>query len=358
MSRPHHHPTLLHRGGGLVPFRLAPRIWSRSGLLGFTGLAAVNLALALPIAALAQQPVAAPPAPKPPKAVDEIVVTGQSQQQDRVEIDRRSYSTAKTLQAQSGTVADLLRTVPSVDVDVQGNVSLRGDQNVTILVDGKPAAEFSGPSRSTAVQSLPADRYERVEVITNPSAADSAEGSGGIINLVSKQTHRVGYSGSAKFGLGERGQAIAGINGGYNGENLSLSGDLSLRVRDPASSRRSDVDAPIAADGTPMSREVTDNGATTTSAVARLSADYDVDARTRVGARLQAIAVHLNEAGGVLLTTEADDAPAGLFRQSYDGSIRAEGRLAGANFRRKLGDDQDLTADVRVSRVTLRTKVL
>lgn len=72
------------------------------------------------------------------------MVTGKSQQQDRVEIDRCSYAVGKNIQAQAGTVADL-RTVPSVDVDVQGNVSLRGDQNVTIMVVGKPSGYSAAP---------------------------------------------------------------------------------------------------------------------------------------------------------------------------------------------------------------------
>ncbi len=318
------------------------------------GLALISAASLAQTAEPAAKPDAKAP---PPKSVDELVVTGQSQQQDRVEIDRRSYSLSKSLQAQTGTVADLLRTIPSVGVDLQGNVTLRGDPTVTIMVDGKPSGVFSGAARSTAVQSLPADAYERVEVVTNPSAADGAEGGGGIINLITKQTHKVGYSGSAKVGLGERGQAIAGINGGYNSAALSLSGDLNVRGRDPGRGKTAeDITVPLTTGGSLTGREVDDYNATLNSAVGRLAADYDVDARTRIGARLQGVAVQLRQIGDVLATT-GGEAP-GVFRQQYDNPIRVEARLAGATLRRKFDDDQELTADVRANRTIIRARVL
>jgi outer membrane receptor protein involved in Fe transport len=320
-----------------------------------------SLALAGPVSAqTAVDPPAKPAAETPaPKAVDEVVVTGQSQQQDRVEIDRRSYSLSKNLQAQSGTIADLLRTVPAVDVDVQGNVSLRGDQKVTIMVDGKPSGLFSGAARATAVQSLPADQYERVEVITNPSAAEGAEGSAGIINLITKQTHKAGYSGSAKIGVGEMGQAVAGINGGYNAANLSLSGDLNFRSRDPASGRTTEeIVARLAAGGSQASRQVDDYDGTVSSAVAHLAADYDLDARTRISARLQGVTARLRQTGDLLQTTGDVDGGSDIVRQLYNGPFSVEARLAGATFRRKLGDDQELTADVRVTRTGVRSHTL
>ncbi|THD65041.1 TonB-dependent receptor [Phenylobacterium sp.] len=312
--------------------------------------------------AFADPPVpGAPPAnPAAPaeKSVDEVVVTAQSPSQDRVEIDRRSYAVGKTIQAQSGTVADLLRTVPSVGVDLQGNVSLRGDQNVTILVDGKPAGEFSGAARGTAVQSLPADRYERVEVITNPSAADQAQGGAGIINLITKQAHKAGYSGSAKVGVGERGQAIAGITESYNTGKLSLSGDLNYRGRDPASGKITEqIVSPLAAGGSQTERQVDSYDATVNSVVARLAADYDLDDRTRIGARLQGVTVRLGQTGDVLATLSgaSDGASDAILRQRYDDPVRVDTRLAGASFRRKLGDDQDLTVDLRTTRMAVRS---
>ena len=145
----------------------------RTGLLVGAALAAMAGS------AFAQAPAAPPPekkaeAPKGekevPKEVEGIVVSGQANE-IRSSIDSTSYSLAKDLQATTGTLADALRNVPSVDVDPQGNVSLRGDSNVTILVDGRPSGMLSGDGRAQAILSLPADQYSRIEVMTNPSAA-------------------------------------------------------------------------------------------------------------------------------------------------------------------------------------------
>ena len=142
-----------------------------------TGLILLAVAAAFPSMALAQE--AAKPSPAgsdgKTKTVGEVVVTGQVAPV-LTSIDRKSYSVAGDLQAQGGgAIADVLRNVPAVEVDVQGNVSLRGDSNVTILIDGKPSSLFQGDNKGQALQSLPADSIDRVEVITNPSAEFRAE---------------------------------------------------------------------------------------------------------------------------------------------------------------------------------------
>ncbi|PTS87795.1 TonB-dependent receptor plug domain-containing protein, partial [Caulobacter sp. HMWF009] len=162
-------------------------------------LAAAAATVVLPCAALAQAPSAAAPAPatRPPArpeaatAVEGVVVTSDSTAM-RASIDRRSYSVANDLSARTGSITDALRNIPSVEVDVQGNVSLRGDPNVTILIDGKPSGMFNGEGKADALQSLPADQIDRVEVMTNPSAAFRPDGTGGIINLVTKKTRKAG----------------------------------------------------------------------------------------------------------------------------------------------------------------------
>ncbi|WP_240387349.1 TonB-dependent receptor plug domain-containing protein [Brevundimonas naejangsanensis] len=113
-----------------------------------------------------------------PSTVGDVVVSARANDV-RTSIDSISYSLADDLQAATGTLAEALRNVPSVDVDPQGNVSLRGDANVTILVDGRPSAILSGPNRGDAILQMPGDRYSRIEVMTNPSAAYSPEGQAG-----------------------------------------------------------------------------------------------------------------------------------------------------------------------------------
>src|SRR5690606_34949867 len=143
-------------------------------------------------------------------SLDDVVVNAQPSEV-RTSIDSISYSLANDLQATTGTLAEALRNVPSVEVDPDGNVSLRGDANVTILVDGRPSTQFNGASRGQMMLQIPASQYARIEVMTNPSAAYSPEGSGGVINLISKPNMpRVGATTTGSI------RANVGDNGRYN----------------------------------------------------------------------------------------------------------------------------------------------
>lgn len=235
--------------------------------------------------AFAQAP--ATPAPKPPvaekpgtKTVEGVTVTGAGQE-FRSSIDRRSYSLATDLQATTGSLSDALRNVPGVEVDVQGNVSLRGDSNVTIMIDGKPSGAFSGESRATALQQMSADRIERVEVITNPSAAFDPEGSAGVINLVTKKGRGAGRSGSVRFNHGDRGRHYGNVSGSYNSEKLALTGDLGYRSdaqKNEIVDRRTSL-----ANGQAIDIVNLSNGAIDSTILnGRISLDYDLDKDTRV----------------------------------------------------------------------------
>ncbi|MBW8858770.1 MAG: TonB-dependent receptor plug domain-containing protein, partial [Caulobacter sp.] len=183
-----------------------------------------------PSLALAQ--AAAPkPATKPaeaPTAVGAVTVTSDATAL-RTAIDRRSYSVANDLSAKTGSISDALRNIPSVEVDMQGNVSLRGDPNVTIMIDGKPSGMFNGQGRADALQQMPADRIDRVEVMTNPSAAYRPDGSAGIINLITKTTAKPGATGSVKLNVGPNSRYNTGLSGNYVHGKLSLSGEAGYR---------------------------------------------------------------------------------------------------------------------------------
>ncbi|MBP8072714.1 MAG: TonB-dependent receptor [Brevundimonas sp.] len=164
-------------------------------------------------------------------ALDDVVVSAQPNEV-RTSIDSISYSLANDLQAATGTLAEALRNVPSVEVDQDGNVSLRGDANVTILVDGRPSSQFNGPSRGQLVQQIPASQYARIEVMTNPSAAYSPEGSGGVINLISKpNTPRVGQTttGSLRANIGDGGRYNFGGSVAHVIGKTTLSADVGVR---------------------------------------------------------------------------------------------------------------------------------
>ena len=115
-------------------------------------------------------------------------------------LDKKVYNVGQDLTVKGGSVTDVLDNVPSVSVDVEGNISLRGNESVRILINGKPSA-LSGLSPE-ALQQLPADAIEKVEVITNPSARYDAEGTAGILNIILKQSKTAGLNGSVNIFAG------------------------------------------------------------------------------------------------------------------------------------------------------------
>jgi outer membrane receptor protein involved in Fe transport len=145
--------------------------------------------------------------------LNEVVVTGQKAAVVE-ELGKRVINVEKDLGSVGGTAANVLQNVPSVSVDVNGTVSMRGSSNLTILIDGKPAGVSNGGTGGTRLDQIPASRIAQVEVITNPSAKYDAAGGGGVINLITKKETRPGTNGTAALNLG--------TNDKYSG-NLSLS---------------------------------------------------------------------------------------------------------------------------------------
>lgn len=128
-----------------------------------------------------------------------------------ISADRKTFNVEKNATSAGGTAADVLRNVPSVNVDMDGNVSLRGKSNITILVDGKPNSMFENDP-VTALQSMPASSIESVEVITNPSSKYDAQGMNGIINIILKKDRKSGYNGMLTLGAGSPFRLNAGVN--------------------------------------------------------------------------------------------------------------------------------------------------
>jgi len=238
--------------------------------------------------AAAQTPARTPaqtPAQDTTSSVDNVVVTGRTTDV-RSSIDSLSYSIADDLQSATGTLADTLRNVPSVEVDPDGNVSLRGDPNVTILVDGRPSTLLSGESRAQAVLNLPSSQYARVEVMTNPSAAYRPDGSGGVINLITKpQTVRAGAvtTGSVRANVGDSGRYNLAGNIAYSRDGLILTADAGLRhdtfIVDTWRDRA--LFNTAAGRFLPATQTQHTDGASD-SAYVRLGADYAVDAKTQL----------------------------------------------------------------------------
>ncbi|NVK50683.1 MAG: TonB-dependent receptor [Cyclobacteriaceae bacterium] len=132
--------------------------------------------------------------------LDEVVVQGEKTLME-LSLDKRIFNIGKDLANAGGTATDILMNLPSVAVDPEGNVRLRGSSNVRILIDGKPSGlvSFKG---SSGLRQLPANLVERVEVITNPSARYEAEGMAGVINIILKKDNKQGFNGSFEVIVG------------------------------------------------------------------------------------------------------------------------------------------------------------
>ncbi len=145
-------------------------------------------------------------------------------------IDKMVYNAEKDLTSQGGVATDILKKVPQVSVDVDGNVELQGNANIRFLINGKPSSVF-GNNLADVLQSIPASQIQSIEVITSPGARYDAEGTGGIINIILKKSTAQGINGNMSLSAGTRLEnGSFNLNGrkGHFGANAFLSGNAQL----------------------------------------------------------------------------------------------------------------------------------
>ena len=147
-----------------------------------------------------------------------------------IKLDKRVYNVGKDMMVKGGTVSDVLDNVPSVTVDAEGTVALRGNENVKILIDGKPSG-LAGINIADALKLLPADAVEKVEVITNPSARYDAEGGGGIINIVLRKGKANGVNGSVMVNAGDPETYGTSINLNKKSDDYNLFSNIGYNYR-------------------------------------------------------------------------------------------------------------------------------
>ncbi|MGF1925444.1 MAG: TonB-dependent receptor domain-containing protein, partial [Bacteroidia bacterium] len=143
-------------------------------------------------------------------------------------IDKKIFSVDQSLVSEGGSASDLLQNVPSVQTDIDGNVSLRGSSGVRVLIDGKPSL-IAGGNIAQILQSIPASSIESVELITNPSAKYDAEGQSGIINIVLKRNKKLGFNGSIALTAGNRENYNGNTSLSFQNNKVNLYGNYSYR---------------------------------------------------------------------------------------------------------------------------------
>lgn len=162
------------------------------------------------------------------KQLQEVTVQGQKQAYE-YSLDRKIVNVDQLPIAQGGSAIDILQNVPSVTVDVDGTLSLRGSSNVIVLVDGKPSG-LTGLDRQAILDQIPASNIERIEMITNPSSRFDADGAAGIINIVLKKERGPGFNGNVQLNVGTRDKYNASINLNSRFKKINLFSSYNFRA--------------------------------------------------------------------------------------------------------------------------------
>ncbi|PTQ95892.1 outer membrane receptor protein involved in Fe transport [Mucilaginibacter yixingensis] len=161
------------------------------------------------------------------KALKEVTVKAQ-RSNIQLGVDRKVFNVEQSLVSAGGSATDLLSNVPSVQVDVDGNLNLRGSSDVRVLINGKPSM-LAGASMADILQSIPASSIETIEVITNPSSKYDAEGQSGIVNIVLKKNARVGTNGNVAVAVGNQHTYNVSAAVAHQGKNVNLYANYSYR---------------------------------------------------------------------------------------------------------------------------------
>jgi len=157
------------------------------------------------------------------KLLNEVVIKGE---QGLVEnkIDRMVYNASKDISNKGGNAADVLRKVPTLSVDLDGNLSMRGSQSIRVLINGKPSTVMAS-SVADALKMIPSDEIDKIEVLTSPGAKYDAEGSAGIVNIITKRKTIKGFSGNVSLSAGTK-SAFGGANATLKMEKVSFTAGL------------------------------------------------------------------------------------------------------------------------------------
>ncbi|WP_461791799.1 carboxypeptidase-like regulatory domain-containing protein [Pedobacter sp.] len=159
--------------------------------------------------------------------LNEVVITSEKPVIE-VGADVITYNVSSSILAEGSTATDLLKNVPMVEVDIDGNTTISGKRSTRVFIDGKPS-DYMTSNIADLLNVLPSDAIEKIEVMTNPPAKYSADGEG-IINIVMKKGFKVGFNGNVGLAAGTQGNNNANANASYRGEKYSITGGGAYRT--------------------------------------------------------------------------------------------------------------------------------
>ena len=231
--------------------------------------------------------------------------------------DKIVYNAEKDVNTRGGDAADVLRNVPLLSVDFDGNVTLRGSENIRILINGRPSGIFNA-SIADALKMMPADQIKSVEVITAPSAKYDGEGTAGIINIITKKKNIEGFAGSVDLTAGnrsDRGNMNFNYGRGRLGLNMSGGGHYSPPLEGTTSFRREDFSGALPT-------FLTQDGTNTSSRLGyrlNLAAEYNINAFSTLNSGFSYRGHNVDNLNDVLSTFSIDTMVQELFRRTTDG---------------------------------------
>lgn len=161
--------------------------------------------------------------------LQEVTVEG-VQSMFESDIDKRTFNVENSIVAEGATASELLETLPSIQVDDEGGISMRGSGNILIYINGRPS-NLSGDDAESILAQFPANSIKAVELITNPSSRYDAAGVGGIINIILKKNEKTGLNGQVNASVGTRDKYTAGFNMNYGFENVNVYGSYNFQDR-------------------------------------------------------------------------------------------------------------------------------